>query len=120
MESMNGTAIALAVLSMVVSLCIVVAVVASPYVLLFFLSRQISGDSWALRFRVAGLVVSSGVALASVALYAKALYALSHSSSSTAGLVFLVVPVLLAVVAGPVYGVIVVLHAWFRKSNARA
>lgn len=112
----QGTERLLAFLGTLASLLIVGAIVIVPYALLAFLGRQVASDESALRLRVAGLVVSSAVTLASAYFYADAVYTVSHDRSSTAGLVFVVVPVLLAVVGGAVYGAIVLLNSRARKS----
>jgi hypothetical protein len=110
----------LAFFTTLASFFIVGGIVIAPYAILYFLGKRIAGDGSLLAFRVAGLVVSCGVTVASAVLYKAALDTLSHSTSSTAGLVLLVVPVLLALVGGSAYGLVVFLHSLCKKSNASA
>jgi membrane protein YqaA with SNARE-associated domain len=51
--------------------------------------------------------------------YADALYTVSHDRSSTAGLVFVVVPVFLAVIGGAAYGLLLLSHLHAQKQWRR-
>ena len=113
----HGTERLMAFLLTLVSLLIVGAVVVAPYALLAFLGKRIASDRKANSYQIVGLVISCLVTVASAYLYVDALYTVSHDRSSTAGLVFVAVPVFLCVAGGAAYGVLVLLHSRAQRRN---
>ena len=91
------------------SVLIVGAVAVAPYALLAILGRRIASDGKASSYQIAGLVISCLVTAASAYLYLDALHTVSHDRSSTAGLVFVAVPVFLCVAGGAAYGALVLI-----------
>jgi len=100
------------------SFLIMGAIVGSPYAVLAFLGQRITKDGIAGFHQVAGLLISALTTCASIYLYIDAHFVVSHDRSSTAGLVFVAVPIVLVIVGGGLYGVLVFAYSRFRKRQA--
>ena len=113
----HGTERLMAILLTLVSLLIVGAVAVAPYALLAILGKRIASDGKAGFNQIVGFVLSCLVTAASAYLYVDALHTVSHDRSSTAGLVFVAVPVFLCLAGGAAYGVLVLLHSRGQRRN---
>lgn len=97
------------------SFLIIGAIVVSPYAVLAFLSKKITSDGKVSYYQIAGLVILFLVTCASIYLYVYAHFVVAHSHSSTAGLIFLSVPVHLILVGGGLYGILVLMYLRSQK-----
>jgi len=100
------------------SLLIMGAVVVSPYAVLAFLGRFVKGDGETSFYQIAGLMISILVTGVSVYLYVDAHHVATHDRSSTAGLVFLAVPMILVLLAGALYGALLLMHSRAQKRKS--
>lgn len=92
-------------------------VLISPYALLYILGKLIAGKGNANLYQVAGLVISCLVTIATIYLHMDAHQSVSQSRSSTAGLVFIAVPVILAIAGGLPYFILALIYSRTQKRN---
>ena len=89
----------------------------APYVLLFIVGKLIAGDGKANIYQVSGLVISILVTFTSIFLYIDAHQTVSQDSSSTAGLVFLAIPIVLGTAGGIPYFILTLLYSRAQKQD---
>jgi len=90
-------------------------IVVSPYAVLASLGKKIISDGEASHYQISGLVISFLVTCVSIYLYVDAHFVVAHDRSSTAGLVFLALPMSLIMVGGGLYGILVLMYLRSQK-----
>ena len=109
-----------AILFTVASLIIVGALAIAPYALLAWLGKRMASDGEVGWRQIAGFTISCAITLASAYLYRDALYTVTHDRSSTAGLVFVAIPMALLAAGGGSYGFLTLLHSRAQKPQGGA
>ncbi len=99
------------------SLVIMGGVVVSPFIMLALLGKKISGKGLVNKYQVAGFVISLLLTALSIYLYVDAHIIVSNDRSSTAGLIFLAVPIWLCLIGGVLYGILIFVHSRNRVST---
>jgi len=103
----------------VVSFVFMGAIVASPFIVLARQGKKIADTGPVNAYQKLGLVISGLTTCASIYLYIDAYFVVSTDTSSTAGLVFLAVPIILLLFGGGSYRLLVFIYEWKQRKVGR-
>ena len=93
------------------SLVVMGGVVVSPFIMIALLGKKVSGKGLANKYQMAGFVISLLLTALSIYLYVDTYSIVSTDRSSTAGLIFLSVPIWLCLIGGVLYGLLIFLYS---------
>ena len=117
LANLSGGFILQDVLLTAFSLVIMGGVVVSPFIMLALLGKKVSGKGLANKYQAAGFLISLLLTALSIYLYVDAHIIVSTDRSSTAGLIFLAVPIWLCLIGGALYGILIFMYSR-HKANA--
>ncbi|WP_461521749.1 hypothetical protein [Porticoccus sp.] len=100
------------------SLVVMGGAVVSPFIMLALLGKKVSGKGLANKYQVSGFVISLLLTVLSIYLYVDAHIIVSTDRSSTAGLIFLAVPIWLCLIGGVLYGLLTFIYSRQKSANS--